>query len=99
MRLRHLVFAGAVLTAGCDEPAFPSESELNTLRQLVGSRSQRSSPGNRYLTSGPSGAPAAGLEALGSRLFSDVRFSSCGRVSCSTCHPPPTFALPVAQPE
>src|SRR5512137_1759047 len=61
----------------------PSADELTTLRSLwIGSlKPLPPDPSNRY-------ADDPRAAKLGQQLFFDLRFSSNGKVACSTCHQP-----------
>jgi cytochrome c peroxidase len=81
--LRTLGLMGLLLgTASCtpEEEAFPNEAELEQLRALhTPSPRPPVDPTNQYGDN-----PAAA--ALGDRLFDDPKLSSCGTVSCKSCH-------------
>lgn len=85
-----IVLAAAALAAACSPPdRFPSSDELELIRGLYRSSAPPSSPTNKYAS-----VPAAA--ALGKTLFEDVRLSSCGTLSCASCHPSPNFVVGAA---
>jgi len=80
-----LGLALTLMLCGCPaEEPFPSSDELLHLQGLL-----------HQLTPQPLSANALRKEgravALGKRLFEDPGLSSCGTVSCATCHPSPTY--------
>lgn len=83
--LRTWMLAGALLGSlglGCTEPEepFPNLEELEKLQSLhTPSRKPPVDPTNMY-----GDDPAAA--ALGTKLFNDPGLSSCGSVSCKSCH-------------
>lgn len=86
VRAACVLFASLLLT-GCGEDPFPSFDELDKLRGLWGlSERAPEDPTNAFQTH-----PDA--IALGKKLFSDPALSSCGTVSCATCHPAPGYAI------
>lgn len=88
MLKKHLLLTGvtfllsAGILLGCNaQPAVWSEAEVEIMRTLwIGSLPPLPpDPSNQY-----GDDPRAA--ALGSKLFSDTRFSSNGKVACATCH-------------
>jgi cytochrome c peroxidase len=77
------------LGCSCNEAPFPSDAELELLRELQFSPTPPPDSTNRH-------ADDAAAAALGDMLFGDASFSSCGTISCASCHPPPLYALTVA---
>lgn len=77
-----------VLGAGCASPWDPSPDELKLLTALT-SRKQVKDTSNKKL-----GDPKA--IALGRSLFEDKGLSSCGQVSCASCHPAPGYTVDTA---
>jgi len=83
--LRTWMLAGALLGSlglACTEPEepFPSMEELEKLQSLhTPSRKPPVDPTNKY-----GDDPLAA--ALGTKLFNDPGLSSCGTVSCKSCH-------------
>jgi len=82
-----------VVLCGCpSEDPFPSDDELLHLQGLL-----------HQLTPQPLAANALRKDAraveLGQALFEDPGLSSCGTLSCATCHPAPSYAgnTPLAQ--
>lgn len=72
--------------ASCaSEPPFPSDAELNQLRDLFKISTAPASTTNRF-------ADSTAAAALGRQLFSDPGFSECRVIACVSCHAPPTFA-------
>ncbi len=88
MLKKRLLLAGIVFTLsagillGCSNQASPwSEAEVELMRTLwiESLPALPPDPSNQY-------ADDPRAVALGAKLFSDVRFSSNGEVSCATCH-------------
>lgn len=77
------------LVGGCTEPWEPTDAQRESLSAMLGLPSAARDPTNALL-----GNPAA--EALGEVLFEDVGLSSCGTVSCASCHPAPTYTTDTA---
>lgn len=80
-RLAALCVVGLLAGAcGDNEPPFPTFDELDKLRLMhtVPARPP-SDPTNRF-------ADVPKAADLGNRLFHDPKLSSCGTVSCSSCH-------------
>lgn len=84
--LSPLLVAALTLLSACQphEDPFPSDFEFQNFILPLGRLSKTglpADPTNAY-------ADSAAAAALGRALFSDPQFSSCGTVSCSTCHDP-----------
>lgn len=88
MLKKHLLLTGILLTLsagillGCANQTSPwSEAEVELMRTLwiESLPALPPDPSNQY-------ADDPRAVALGAKLFSDVRFSSNGEVSCATCH-------------
>ncbi|HYH98896.1 cytochrome-c peroxidase [Hyalangium sp.] len=79
-RLAALLVVGLMAGACENEEPFPSFDELDELK-LLHSMPQRppADPTNRF-------ADNTQAAALGNRLFHDPKLSSCGTVSCKSCH-------------
>lgn len=82
--LRTWMLAGALAGSlvGCTEPEepFPNVTELEQLQSLhTPSRLPPVDPTNKY------GNDARAV-VLGTRLFEDAQLSSCGTISCRSCH-------------
>ncbi len=81
--VRTVALMGLLLGASSctqEEEAFPNPAELEQLRALHSPlRRPPVDPTNQYGDN-----PAA--VALGTRLFNDPKLSSCGTVSCKSCH-------------
>ncbi|HYO55414.1 cytochrome-c peroxidase [Archangium sp.] len=82
---------------GCDNgdaaEDFPNAAELVQIKDLQLKDSKPPPDETNFLTA--SNADPVKVErafALGKRLFSDPKFSSCGTVSCASCHQPPSYA-------
>lgn len=84
-----LLLATAALSA-CQDQEFPTLDELATLRSLPRLSTLPQSTTNQYLTG--DAAKVTALTELGRGLFSEKRLSGCNAVSCSSCHPAPTYA-------
>jgi len=69
----------ALFGFGCEEP-FPNATELDTLRGMWGLPSRAPVDSTNHLVSSVAAA------TLGKKLFNDPLLSSCGTVSCATCH-------------
>ncbi len=81
-----MLVALGTLAMGCEEEApFPSEDELEQLQGMFRRRIPEPDPTNA-IADDPRAA------TLGKRLFNDPTLSSCGTVSCATCHPAPGYA-------
>jgi cytochrome c peroxidase len=76
-----LVASVGLLAAACESEApFPSSEELDRLRELhTMPRRPPANPTNRF-------ADHPFAASLGDRLFDDPKLSSCGTVSCASCH-------------
>lgn len=81
-----LILGLAVFSACGGQDDFPSPDELDVIRNLYRPPSPGVDPTNRY-------ADDPGARALGEKLFSDPGVSSCGTVSCETCHPGPNYTV------
>lgn len=78
--------AASVLLVACGEERFPTPNEVDELNSLWGlSQKPAADTSNRFATN-----PKA--IALGKKLFEDKAFSSCGQVSCASCHQSPGYA-------
>lgn len=82
--------AALCLACGSQDEAFPSSDELVTLNGLFHLTAPETSPTNSV-------ADDPGARDLGARLFSDPTLSSCGTVSCQSCHPPPAYTVSAAK--
>jgi cytochrome c peroxidase len=79
-RLAALIVVGLMAGACENEEPFPSFDELDELKQLHGMPQRPpADPTNRF-------ADNTQAAALGNRLFHDPKLSSCGTVSCKSCH-------------
>lgn len=72
----------------CQDNPFPLHDELSEIRGLYSEHRFPADPTNAHADD-----PAA--IALGRSLFTDPGVSSCGTVSCSSCHVPPDFTVHV----
>jgi cytochrome c peroxidase len=80
VRMALLAAVGLLATACESEDPFPSFDELERLRELhTMPRRPPESPTNRFAEH-----PLA--VSLGDRLFRDPKLSSCGTISCQSCH-------------
>jgi cytochrome c peroxidase len=93
MRLSSVLVLCVVAASACtqEDAAFPSEEELGQLSGLHNVRTPPRETGNKF-------ADSATAAALGKRLFADPGFSSCGAIACASCHPAPTYTVPLAFP-
>jgi cytochrome c peroxidase len=90
LRLLLLVPLMLLLATGCEEP-FPNAGELEILNGLWGLPSKPpADPTNRLHGN-------AQAVALGKKLFMDAGLSSCGTVSCASCHKEDGLAFPEAR--
>lgn len=82
---------GLALGLGCGgQEDFPNEDELTTIQGLFHLTTPPADSTNRYAEN-----PTA--RDLGARLFSDPRISTCGTISCQSCHPAPAYTLGTAK--
>ena len=80
VRLASLLVVGLLASACEEEALFPSFDELDKLRELHTMPAHPpSDPTNRF-------ADDARAVSLGNKLFHDPKLSSCGTVSCASCH-------------
>ncbi len=85
LKISVLVALTAVVS-GCEqETPFPTNDELTQLRGMYRLRTPPRDPTNAL-------ADDPRAVTLGKRLFNDPLLSSCGTVSCATCHPAPGYA-------
>jgi cytochrome c peroxidase len=68
------------------QTAFPDDAELDALNGLFHEVTPPVDPTNQY-------ADSTAARDLGAKLFSDARVSTCGTVSCQSCHPPPAYTV------
>ena len=80
-----LLFASLALYA-CQEDPFPTDDEVTAIQGLYRLSAPPPDTTNRY-------ADDAQALALGQKLFHDPGLSSCGTVSCATCHVPPSYTV------
>lgn len=88
---RCLLLVVVLLTTACAEDPrgpFPNDAELSKLRALHSLPSKPPPDATNRIADDPAAA------ALGKRFFHEPKFSSCGTVSCSTCHDGEGLAYP-----
>ena len=88
------VLLALALSACQGEDPFPNDAELTQITGLLHLDSPPTDPTNA-LTDDTNPGHAAAL-ALGTQLFDDKGVSSCGTISCASCHPAPAYTVNTA---
>lgn len=86
-----LVIFGSLSLLSCGEEDFPTLGEVDQMNALWGLPAVPDDPTNRHHRS-----PQA--VALGTAFFHDAQFSSCGTVSCASCHANDGLTVPQPLP-
>ena len=92
-RRAHWILIGLMVGAGVSacggEDPFPSDAELTQIVGLYRVSTPDQDTTNAY-------ADDAAARTLGAKLFNDKGVSSCGTISCASCHPAPAYTVDTA---